>query len=279
MLFVVMPVHNRKALTRGCLNSLKYQTVKDFTIVVVDDGSTDGTAEMIQNEFPDIKLLYGDGQFFWTKSVNLGIRYALEQKASYIMTINDDTIKDESYIEKMLFWADQQKDALLGAFAIDIHTKKAVYGGARINWKNRKTVSLLNKLPIEQQFGLHEVNHLPARGLLIPTAVFEKIGLFNEDQLPHSYADYDFTCRAHRNGCKLYCNYDAKIYIYPEENGDFKNRKNKSIKGYFYHLFGIKGEGNLRRFTTYVLNNCPPKYIPFVLVDGYARRLIGYLKR
>jgi len=277
MLFLVMPVHNRKALTRACLCSLKNQTSKDFTVVVVDDGSTDGTSEMIQNEFPDVKILYGDGNFFWTKSVNLGVRYALQQKASYIMTINDDTVKHESYIEKMLYWADRKKNALLGAFAIDIHTKKAVYGGAWINWRNNKTESLLDKLPIKSQFGLHEVNHLPARGLLIPAVVFEKIGLFNEDQLPHTYADYDFTCKAYRNGFKLYCNYDAKIYVYPEQNGDFSNRKNKSFQGYIYHLFGMKGEGNLRRFTTYVINNFPTKYIPLVLLNGYARRLIGYL--
>src|SRR3972149_9777335 len=134
-LYIVIPVHNRKDFTHSCLLSLYRQTLTNFKIIVIDDGSTDGTSEMIQKEFPEVILLHGDGNLWFTAATNLGVRYALEHDADYIMTLNDDTIATYSFIEKMLFWAEREPKALLGAFALDTETKKPVYGGSHINWK------------------------------------------------------------------------------------------------------------------------------------------------
>ncbi len=78
----MIPVHNRKKLTRECLASLQNQDTKHFTVIVVDDGSTDGTSEMIRAEFPDTILLQGDGGLWWVGSINKGIRYALIRSQS-----------------------------------------------------------------------------------------------------------------------------------------------------------------------------------------------------
>ena len=61
MIHIVIPVYNRRDITRNCLLSLREQTHTDFQVVVIDDGSTDGTSEMIQKEFPEVVLLMGDG--------------------------------------------------------------------------------------------------------------------------------------------------------------------------------------------------------------------------
>ena len=80
MIYVVIPVHNRKDFTRNCLLSLQKQSFQAFEVVIVDDGSTDGTAEMLREEFPELPVLKGDGNLWWTASVNMGIKYALEQE-------------------------------------------------------------------------------------------------------------------------------------------------------------------------------------------------------
>jgi GT2 family glycosyltransferase len=277
MIYIIIPVHNRKEFTRNCLISLRQQTYKDFKVVVIDDGSTDGTAEMLSNEFPEVHVIKGDGNLWWTAATNLGVKYALENNADYILTLNNDTIATEDFLEKMVYWAERTPHALLGAFAIDAHTKKPVYGGEIINWKWANSKFLLDILPKEQWYGLHEVTHFPGRGLLIPAEVFRKIGLYDEKHFPHYAADYDFTHRAIRAGYKVYCNYDAKLLIYPDASGDVANRKKKSLKNYYNHLFGIKGGGNIRLFTLYAFKNCPIKFIIFFLIIGYIRRVIGYL--
>ena len=276
MIYIVIPVFNRKEITKNCLLSLRQQTYKDFKVVVIDDGSTDGTEEMLTNEFPEVYIIKGDGNLWWTAATNLGVKYALENNSDYILTLNNDTIAKEDFLGKMIYRAEKTPNALLGAFALDANTKKPVYGGEIINWKWANSKSLLDSLPKEQWYGLHEVTHFPGRGLLIPAEVFRKIGLYDEKHFPHYAADYDFTHRAIRAGYKVYCNYDAKLLIYPDASGDAENRKKKSLKNYYNHLFGIKGGANIKIFTKYTIRNCPFYYIPTFLLCGYIKRILGY---
>lgn len=276
MLYIVIPVYNRIEFTRACLNSLRKQTYKGFTTIVVDDGSTDGTPEMLATSFPEVICLSTPGNLWWTATTNIGVKYALDQQADYILTLNNDTIITEGFLENMVRWSTKEPNALLGALALDTVTKKPIFGGRIVSWKNHTIKYLLSELDEQQQKGLHEVNQFPGRGLLIPRKVFDRIGLFDELRLPHYMADLDFTHRAIRHGFKVYCNYDAKILIYPEESGDQMNRKAKSLKGYFNHLFGVKGGGNLKNFTIYARRNCPKKYFLQFLLIGYSKRILGY---
>lgn len=276
MIYIVITIFNRKKFTRACLEALSKQTYKDFKVIVVDDGSTDGSAEMIREEFPETILLFGDGNLFWTAATNMGVRYALERDATHVMALNDDTLPFEDFMEQMVRWNKEKPHALLGALDLEFATQKPYSGGERINWMLNRYDNLLDEIPEEEQTGLHESTHLPGRGLLIPREVFEKIGLFDEEGLPHYMADYDFTHRALRHGFKNYCNFDAKLYSYPDESADHKMRKAKSLKNYYRHLFDIKGAANLKMFTHYALRNCPPEKMPFFLVTGYFRRIVGY---
>jgi GT2 family glycosyltransferase len=277
MLYIIIPVFNRKEHTRKCLESLYCQIFREFKIIIVDDGSTDGTKEMLKNNFPEVSVIFGDGNLWWTASVNRGIELALRNNAEYIMTLNNDTIAPFDFLEKMMMAVKQQPDTLIGAFAIENLTNKPVYGGGKINWITASITLLLDELPEKERYGLHEVDHFPGRGLMIPKSVFEKIGLFNERRLPHYFADYDFTYQAFKNGFRIYCNYDARLITFPDESGDRQNRHRKSLQKYYNHLFGIKGGGNLKNFTHFAWRNCPKKYLPTFLVIGYLKRIFGYL--
>ncbi|MBL6448117.1 glycosyltransferase family 2 protein [Fulvivirga sp. 29W222] len=277
MVSIVIPVHNRKKFTRNCLLSLERQTVHEHNIIVVDDGSTDGTEEMLEQEFPEVTIIKGNGNLFWTAAVNLGIRHALDAGAEYVMTMNNDTIAAVDFMEKMLYWSAKEPYALLGALEIDFDTLKPYYGGEITHKIWNTSRYLLEELDEKDWKGLHEVSLFPGRGLLVPRAIFDVIGLFEEKKLPHYMADYDFTVMARRNSFKVYCNYDAHLFTYPEEGGDHKIRNKKSLKNYYNHLFTIKGGGNLRNFTIYTLRNSPAGLVPMHLLKGYIQRIFGYL--
>jgi len=276
-IYVVIPVHNRVQYTRSCLISLRQQTVFGFEIIVIDDGSTDGTSEMIETEFPEVVLLRGDGNLWWTRAINIGVEYALAHKADYIMTLNDDIVPHANFIEQMMFHATKNPDALLGGLEIDSITKKPTYGGMVIDWKLAKYRSILDTLALENRHGLHGVDHLPGRELLIPTGAFYRIGLFDEKTFPHTVADFDFTCRAYQSGYKIYCNYDARVEVYRDTQGGLEYRKHKSLRNYYNHLFGFKGKGNLIRFIHFGLKNCPKQFLLTFLCIGVSRRVCGYL--
>ena len=276
MLYIVIPVFNRCRYTRDCLLSLREQTRTDFRVIVVNDGSTDGTAAMLAEEFPEVEVVTGDGNLFWTAGVNVGIRRALVLGATRLMTMNNDVLVLPDFVAQMLAWADRHPTAVLGALELDVATGQPIYGGELLDWRTNTRRPLLAELPADQRHGLHPVSYLPGRGLLIPRAVIAAIGLFDEKRLPHYLADFDYTSVARRHGFPVYCNYDARLSTYPDESGQEQTRRQRSLRGYLLHLFGIRGGGNLRNFTHFTLKNCPPRYIPYHLLNGYARRLGGY---
>ncbi len=277
MIYIVTPVFNRKAFTKNYLEALAQQTVKDFKVVIVDDGSTDGTSEMIEEFFPEVILLKEEGDLWWAEATNVAVKYALEHGAEYIMTLNDDTLPESDFMEKMIYWSMREPSALLGALAIDIDSEKPIASGWSHSWKTTKLISLIDILKPNEFNGLQKVNVFPGRGLLIPSKVFEEIGFYDSKNFPQTVADIDFAYRAENAGYKIYCNCDAKIKIFPNESAATYYRKNKSLKNYFIHLFGLKGAGNLKRFTILVFKNCPKRYLPKYLFVGWSRRIGGYL--
>ncbi len=277
MIYIVTPVYNRKEFTRNYLRALEKQTVKAFKVIIVDDGSTDGTSEMTEQDFPNVTLLKEEGDLWWAEATNVGIKYAIEHGASYIMTLNDDTLPEKDYMEKMLKWSKEKPDALLGALAIDSISGKSIACGWLHSWKDVKMIQLVETLNSTELYGLHKVDVFPGRGLLIPVDIFKKIGLYDSKNFPQTVADLDFTARADNAGYDIFCNYDAKIKIYPEESGGVSLRKNKSWKNYYQHLFGIRGGGNLKWFTIFAFKNAPKKYRIQYWLKGSIRRIGGYL--
>jgi len=276
MIYIVTPVFNRKEFTKNYLLALQKQTDQNFKVIIVDDGSTDGTSTMIEEEFPEVILLKENGDLWWAEATNIGVRYAIKNNADYIMTLNDDTIPQKDYMENMIKWSRKKPLVLLGAFAIDALTNKPVFGGEVLNWKTGNYENILDKLTFNEQVGLHEVNVFPGRGLLIPVKVFQDIGFYDSKNFPQTVADLDFTCRAYSVGYKIYCNYDAKIGIYTEESGGVALVKNKSFKNYYNHLFGMRGGGNLKWFTVFTFKNAPKQLMVSYLLKGLAVRIFGY---
>ena len=89
---IIIPVFNRKNTTLNCLYQLQNITRKGFAIdiIVIDDGSTDGTSDALRQNYPDTILLKGGGNLWWSGGVNKGFEYALKEKYEFVYTINDD---------------------------------------------------------------------------------------------------------------------------------------------------------------------------------------------
>lgn len=276
MLYIVIPVFNRWRYTQACLESLRAQTNQDFRVIVVDDGSTDETAATLAQHYPEVVVVTGTGNLFWTAGVNRGIERALALGADRVLTLNNDVLTAPDFVAQMLAAAAQRPTAVLGAYELDAATGEAIYGGEQLDFRTNTRRDLLQEIPAAQRVGLHPVTYLPGRGLLIPKAVIDKVGLFDEKRLPHYLADFDYTSVARRAGFEVLINYAAQLSTYPEESGQTITRKKRSLKGYLLHLFGIRGGGNMVNFTHFALKNCPPLYLPYFLLNGYVRRLVGY---
>jgi GT2 family glycosyltransferase len=283
-IFVIIPVHNRKKYTRNCLLSLRAQTIQDFTVVVVDDGSSDGTGEMIQEEFPEVVLLRGDGNLWWTGAINLGVEYALAQAGQddYILTLNNDTVVRRNYIQTLLNSASKYPRSLIRSISVSDEDESVVVdAGVRINWLTAKYTNLAdgrgyNDILREGSL-IQKTDVLPGRGTLIPIKVFQKIGLYDFKRLPHYGADYEFSRRANMNGYELLINYEAVVISDVKMTG-LNNRVSKlGWSDLIRSFFSIRSANNLMQRWRFARLCCAGWRFPVFYVCDVGRVIIGSL--
>lgn len=230
--FVVVPAHNRRQTTRECLLALSRQEGVDTTVVVVDDGSTDGTSEMIVKEFPDVALLHGDGELWWTGATNMGVRWALErcEPADYILTLNDDVWVSPDYVEKLARFAHRCQRTIIGSVCLESLGRGVVTdGGVHVEWRTARwwCDNAGKELAECAVLGVAETSPdaLSGRGTLIPVQCFWEVGLYDERRLPQYGADYEFSIRAQRAGYGLKMSYDAPVYSHVAETDIYEEQR------------------------------------------------------
>ena len=284
MIFIVIPVHNRKHFTRDCLLSLKNQTFQNFKVTVVDDGSTDGTGEMIEKEFSDVILLKGDGNLWWTGATNIGVEYVLSraEQDDYILTLNDDTVVRSDYLKTLLDSALNHPDSLIGSISVSNENESTIVdAGFRINWLTAKYTNLAGgrryKDILHESSLIQKVDVLSGRGTLIPIEVFQKIGLYDFKRLPHYGADYEFSRRANMNGCNLLINYKAVVISNVKETGLNNRVGNLGWSDLIRSFFSIRSANNLKYRWNFARLCCPGWRFPVFYVCDIGRVIIGSL--
>lgn len=250
MIYIVIPVHNRRELTRRCLSSLLQQDIDDFTIVVVDDGSTDGTSEMIRNEYPRVVLLQGDGNLWWAGSINKGIRHALKscRTQDFILTLNDDLVVKQDYLASLLAAAQRYPHSIIGSVETTIRDpEKIKSGGYVVNWKTAKE-KVLNKGKLLADFPpqyIVEVSKLTGRGTLFPSQVFRDVGLYDDVHIKQC-ADTELPIRASfKRSYSLYITYEAVVISDVGSKQDINNKKEYSLTDLREYFFGMRSHFNL----------------------------------
>lgn len=96
---IIIPNYNGKRFMQPCLESLEKQLCKDFKILVVDNHSTDGSIEYMQEFYPDIEVIALEENYGFSKAVNVGIHHA---STPYVILLNNDTTVDEHYVGEMI---------------------------------------------------------------------------------------------------------------------------------------------------------------------------------
>ncbi|HVZ10833.1 MAG TPA: glycosyltransferase family 2 protein [Candidatus Paceibacterota bacterium] len=235
MVYILIPVHNRKLMTLTCLEAISTQTYHQIKVTVIDDGSIDGTSESIQKKFPDVNLIRGDGTWWWGGAMNKGLASVLPQMEDedFVLLLNDDTKFNNQYIEYLVHASTSNNRALVGSLARNLHNPANVKdGGIRIDWEK----FIFNK---EYREGPHiiAVDALSGRGMLVPAEVFRKIGDFGT-LFPQVASDLNFSLRAKRAGFNLVMSYDAVILS--------DDVLEKIKRPFFWRYFNRKSNDNIR---------------------------------
>ncbi len=254
MIYLILPVFNRLHFTIDCIESLKRQTYNEYKIIVVDDGSSDGTAASLENNYPEVIVLRGDGQLWWTGAINMGVKYVLQHatsKEDFILTLNNDLSVGPEYFQNLIKTYQNNAPCLVGSVTVDIDNPELVnYCGVKWNEYSAKQRS-----PIELPISLKELQShamdiesdlLPGRGVLIPLKVFDQIGLYDAKNFPHYAADEDFSLRARKAGYRLMVSSNAFVYSYIRESNLAGKHTKRTLAYWYDFFFSIKSSCNLR---------------------------------
>jgi len=194
---IIIPVHNRREITNRCLDHLTALGVNTWAgVIIVNDGSKDGTLEMIMAHHPWVQVIQGDGSLWWTGAIAAGMRTASRAGADCIVWLNDDTLPDPGSLERLVEEA-QSDQAICGAVCRGDDKQTVTYGGGtfRKGWP-----SPIRK--IGEQEGI-QVEWLHGNLVAIPRLVWQRCGLPDAKHLPHNLADISYTYGAHRAGIRV----------------------------------------------------------------------------
>lgn len=196
---VLLTCHNRKETTRRCLYRL-FKIKSDIDVFCVDDNSTDGTSQMICDEFPQVYLIKGDGNLFWCRGMRLAWEIAeRKKKYQFYFWLNDDLELYDNAFDELLECSRLKNDRSIITGLVEERTSHVViYGGSN---GNKKLISANG--------ALNDVYFLNGNFVVIPRFVFEKIG-FLDKRYHHDLGDVDYGLKARELGLYVFT---SRCYI------------------------------------------------------------------
>lgn len=289
---LVFPIFNGLGFTKKCLESLSVSFEKldsekaTFEIVIADDGSVDNSNEWIKKHYPEVHILRGDGNLWWSGGVNLAIDYAIKiLQADYILWWNNDILPEEDYFENLLgVIGKTDQNTIIGSKIYYADKRDIIWSmGGLFNPKNGKKSMMGNDQKDSEEFNKpRKADWLAGMGTLVHNTVYNKIGMLDAKNFPQYHGDADFTFRAKKNGYKIIVFPELKIYNDKRQSG---LQHDESFNKLLDSLVSIRSNYNLKKdFKFYKIHaTCPRAYLPvfkkhITYIGGFFKwKVLGFL--
>ncbi len=191
--------------TRTCLHSLQHQDYGALTILVVDNGSTDGSVAALRAEFPGLTVLETGANLGFCGGNNAGMDWALAHEADYVLLLNNDTWFDPAMTRYLVVAAERDPQiGMVGPKIYQANPTNALWsaGGVVTFWGNVTAMRGFGHVDRGQFDTPADVDYLPGCGILVRRRVLEQIGLLDLAYYCY-YEDTDWAMRARRAGWRI----------------------------------------------------------------------------
>lgn len=237
-LSIIIPSFNGKELLRECLGSIyTHRPSFEFEVIVQDDLSTDGSVEMVKQEFSRVRIFQNSEKGFFAATCNNGVKQA---GGEYIMVVGQDTKFVDHTLETLVSFI--EKDVTIGAV-----TARLVHADGTPQYRVRSFPTIKNLffqtfvdihlLPTRFSYykllnfdfdKTQEIDQPSADALVIRKSLFDTLGGFDEKNFPGYFNDVDLCYRIKQAGFKIYYLADTKVIHY--EGQSFGKMDKKRIK-------------------------------------------------
>ncbi len=230
---------NGRELTRQCLEGLS-KWEPSAAIYLVDNGSTDGSADYISQFFSSIKLIRSATNLGFGGGNNLGIEQAIDDGYDAVFLLNNDTIIDEPFLEVIESQCKDPSIGIIGPVVVDGHDPSHVQcrGGAiSVNFSSFPYLGQ-GELFLKSNT-ISEVGYVLGAAMLIKKEVIDIVGLFDPEFFPAYVEEADLCYRAKLSGYRSYISHSARVrHIGGQSSGGSMSEFRRMMKNRF--LFAIK---------------------------------------
>jgi GT2 family glycosyltransferase len=280
---VLLPVYNHLDYTQLTLRELSIHLAEQpdasFHIVLIDDGSTDGTSQWVKSNYPDVTILSGDGNLWWSGAINMGARHAIESMhVDYLILWNNDIQIDTNYFSNLVKIVSELDDpTVIGSKVYVAEQKDMVWsmGGYFHPRSGKYDMYGFFKKDSEEYSSVCEADWLTGMGTIVPKEVVERIGYWDDVNFPQYHGDGDFTYRAKLAGYKILVYPSLKMYNHVGNSGVTHEG---SFKKLIRLLTDIRSKTNLKKNLKFyrLYAKSPRAYLPLVWL--YIQIFGGFFK-
>ncbi len=207
---ILIPNWNGAQMLRHCLHSLSQQSFQGFRVTVIDNGSTDDSVDMLEEEFPAVQIIQFETNTGFSAAVNAGIKRAT---APLILLLNNDMEVPPDCLEALVQGAELYREYDYFALKmLDFHKRTQLDGAGDAFFRGGAGY----RIGTQEQDGERyqkdrEVFGACAGAALYRDSFFQKVGFFDVDFFAY-LEDVDLNVRARRLGLRCMYLYKAKVF-------------------------------------------------------------------
>lgn len=213
--YIIILNWNNWQETVDCIESCQKLAYPHFVILIVDNGSTDDSEEILKREFPGIQLIQTGQNLGYSGGNNTGIRHALERGADYVWLLNNDTVVDPHCLAKMVQAAEEDEKIGIVGSKIFYHRPPDTlwYAGGDIDLAAGGLTRHIGQ--DEKDHGKYdragETGYITGCSLLARKEMIASIGPLEEKYFLY-FEDADWSLRARQQGWRLFYQPEARLW-------------------------------------------------------------------
>ena len=203
--FIIVLNWNGWKDTVECIKSLKKITYPNNKIILVDNGSTDNSEEILRKKFPDLELIQTGENLGFAGGNNIGIQYALSKGADFIILLNNDTIVDKEFVTELIRVAESDKSIGILSSKIYFYDRQDTiwYAGAIFNLKTGRSRHIGFKEKDKGQYDkVRETDRACGCSMMVSREVCETVGLMNQQYFCYG-EDAEWSLRIKKAGYRV----------------------------------------------------------------------------
>jgi len=263
MISIIIPNLNGLHHLKVCFDSLRIQSEKQFTVILVDNNSSDESVKFTEEYYPEVQIIKNKTNNGFAKAVNQGIKYSIEKlNSDYIILLNNDTECDRNFLKEMLKGFENKETGSVACKMLNFSDRTII--------DDAGDFVKMTGSPYARGFGEKDNGQYDKKEFIFGACagaaaykreVFGSAGYFDEDFFAY-YEDVDFSFRLQLAGYK--CFYNPEALVYHKRGATSKSNSGFQVKMCEKNLIALR----IKNYPMSMLVYCFP-FFTFVRMKRY----------